>query len=109
MVRGSRGGDLSRWWTISRDIRINNERGMLRLSEQTVGRLDAEHRRRVLESLLPVLRSEFPELWARWTDAEILDGLVQASMDAERYRLYSADGVHAFFSMRLRLGADFPE
>jgi hypothetical protein len=69
--------------------------------------LDA-NRRRYVEDFRPVLRQEFPEFWVRFSDARIDQMLLDQCSYAQALGLDTARGAYLVFTLRARLGSDFP-
>jgi hypothetical protein len=65
-------------------------------------------RRRYLREFRPVLRREFPEFWARFSESRIDQLLLDQCDYAAALGLNTARGAYVVFSLRARLGTDFP-
>jgi len=69
--------------------------------------LDAS-RRRFVQDFRPVLRQEFPEFWARFSDDRIDQLLLDQCDYAQALGLNTARAAYLVFTLRARLGSEFP-
>lgn len=67
-----------------------------------------QSRRRYVEDFRPVLRREFPEFWMRFDDAQIDEILLDQCAYAASLGLNSARAAYLVFTLRARLGREFP-
>lgn len=67
------------------------------------------NRQQYVQTYGPLMRREFPEFWARFDDAQIGQIMRDQCAYAGRHGLISARGAYLIFTLRLRLGRDFPD
>ena len=81
---------------------------MIAFAEQTWARLVEARRQQYIADFLPVMRREFPEFWVRCGEEQIKKILSDQCDYAKTLGIDSARGIYLIFSLRARLGSDFP-
>jgi hypothetical protein len=67
------------------------------------------NRQRYVQNYRSLMRCEFPEFWTRFDDAQIEQILMDQCAYAGRHGLQSGRAAYLIFTLRLRLGRDFPD
>ena len=81
---------------------------MITISHESMATLEQTRRQAYVTQARPVMRQELPELWARFDDAQIDTILLDQCDHAKPLGIDSARGIYLLFSLRARLGTDFP-
>lgn len=82
---------------------------MLVINHQNISELIEVQKRTFVATAKETLRQEFPEFWFAKTEAQIEQLLYDQCIRAKRYDINCTEGIYLMFTMRLRLGWDFPE
>lgn len=67
------------------------------------------NRQRYIQNYRPVLRHEFPEFWMRFDGSQIDQILMDQCAYAGKHGLNSGRAANLLFTLRLRLGREFPD
>ena len=81
---------------------------MLELTKADFDKMQAQQQDHFVDSALPSLRREFPELWLRFSEPDLARWLRRQADAAGPLGLLTFDGAYRLIGWRLRLGADFP-
>lgn len=81
---------------------------MLQFTKAALDRVQEQQLEHFVDSALPALCREFPELWHRVDEAALARWLRQQAEAAGDLGLLSFDGAYRLAGWRLRLGPDFP-
>jgi len=67
------------------------------------------NRQSYVQKYRPLMRREFPEFWTRFNEAQIEQILMDQCAFAGRHGLQSGRAAYLLFTLRIRLGRDFPD
>ena len=73
------------------------------------GKTRLRHPKSFIANAIATLKEEFPELWGKQTDSQIEQLLYEQCERAKHYNINLSEGIYLMFTMRLRLGWDFPD
>jgi hypothetical protein len=79
------------------------------ISARQMAAMLESNRQRYVQSYRPQMRREFPEFWTRFDDAQIEQILMDQCAYAGRHGLHSGRAAYLIFTLRMRLGRDFPD
>ena len=82
---------------------------MIVMTERVQAGFAEAGRRSYVANFLPVMRREFPEFWVRFSNEQIEKILSEQCGYAVTFGIHSARGIYTLFSLRARLGSDFPQ
>jgi hypothetical protein len=81
---------------------------MIISARQMAAMLEA-NRQSYVQNYRPLMRREFPEFWTRFDEAQIEQILMDQCAFAGRHSLQSGRAAYLLFTLRIRLGRDFPD
>lgn len=79
------------------------------ISARQMAAMLESNRQRYVQDYRPLMRREFPEFWTRFDDAQIEQILRDQCAYAGRHGLQSGRAAYLIFTLRIRLGRDFPD